>query len=214
GARVSPLRAALDEQLRSQGLSVESVILAETQRQATEQVSMANVFASLRLCTTLDWPTFVERVSLVEQVLQRDPAGVYGRMDFQSRDRYRRMIEELADPTGEAQMAVALRCVESARLAIERATRDERAQHVGYHLIGGGRRAFEKEVAFSPGPLQLLRRLLFRNATVLYLGSLCLLTAAGVLLALAYARHAGLPVSWQPWVALLAFLPATEVAVQ
>ena len=39
-------------------------------------------------------------MSLVEQVLQRDPAGVYARMDFRSRDRYRHAIEELADPTG------------------------------------------------------------------------------------------------------------------
>ena len=42
---------------------------------------------SLRLCATLDWRQYVESVSLVEQVLQRDPAGAYGRMDFLSRDR-------------------------------------------------------------------------------------------------------------------------------
>src|SRR5262245_7121007 len=214
GARVSSLRAALEDRLRAQGLSVETVILAETQRQATEQVSMANVFASLRLSSNLDWPSLVERVSLVEQVLQRDPAGVYGRMDFPSRDRYRRVVEALADPTGEAQVAVARPCVASARLATERASRDERAQHVGYHLIGPGRRAFEREVAFVPGPVHLLRRLLFRNATALYLGSLSLLAALGVGLALLYARRAGAPDSWLPWVALLAFLPATEVAVQ
>ena len=35
----------------------------------------------------------MERVSLVEQVLQRDPSGVYGRMDFLSRDRYRQAVE-------------------------------------------------------------------------------------------------------------------------
>jgi cyclic beta-1,2-glucan synthetase len=214
GARVSPLRAALEDRLRAQGLSVETVILAEAQRQATEQVSMANVFASLRLSSNLDWPSLVERVSLVEQVLQRDPAGVYGRMDFASRDRYRRMVEDLADPTGEAQVAVALRCVESARQAAERASRDERTQHVGYHLIGGGRRAFEREVARRPGPLPLLRRLLFRNATGLYLGGLGLLTALGVSLALFYARRAGAAEAWLPWIGLLAFLPATEVAVQ
>ncbi|HEY7516366.1 MAG TPA: carbohydrate-binding protein, partial [Vicinamibacteria bacterium] len=188
GARVSSLRSTLEDRLRAQGVSIETVILAETQRQATEQVSMANVFASLRLSSNLDWPTLVERVSLVEQVLQRDPAGVYGRMDFLSRDRYRRAVEELAEPTGEAQVAVALRCVESARLATEQATRDERAQHVGYHLIGGGRRAFERDVAHVPGLGQLLRRLLFRNATVLYLGAIGLLTGVGVALAVAYGR--------------------------
>jgi cyclic beta-1,2-glucan synthetase len=214
GARVSALRSTLEDRLRAQGVSIETVILAETQRQATEQVSMANVFASLRLSSNLDWPTLVERVSLVEQVLQRDPAGVYGRMDFLSRDRYRRAVEELAEPTGEAQVAVALRCVESARLATERASRDERAQHVGYHLIGGGRRAFERDVAYVAGPVQLVRRLLFRNATVLYLGALGLLTALGMALALGYGRHAGAADTWLPWIGVLAFIPATEIAAQ
>ena len=45
-------------------------------------------------------------------------------MDFLSRDRYRQAVEELADRTGEAQVRVALRAVESARQAAEpRATR-------------------------------------------------------------------------------------------
>ena len=39
-------------------------------------------------------------------MLQRDPAGVYGRMDFLSRDRYRQAVEELAEPSGEAQLRV------------------------------------------------------------------------------------------------------------
>ena len=40
-------------------------------------------------------------------------------MDFASRDRYRHAVEELAEPTGEAQVRVALRAVESARQAAE-----------------------------------------------------------------------------------------------
>ena len=91
---------------------------------------MANAITSLRLCSTLDWTHFFERVSLIEQVLQRDPAGVYADMDFASRDRYRHAVEELAEPIGEAQMRVALRSVESARQAAEKDPAD-RAAHVG-----------------------------------------------------------------------------------
>ena len=74
----------------------------EHQRQGVAQVSVANAITSLRLCATLDWQEYVESVSLVEQVLQRDPAGAYGRMDFLSRDQQRQAVEELAPPTGEA----------------------------------------------------------------------------------------------------------------
>ena len=44
-------------------------------------------------------------VSLVEKVLRRDPAGVYARMDFLSRDRQRQAVEELAEPTARRRCA-------------------------------------------------------------------------------------------------------------
>ncbi len=52
------------------------------------------------LCTTVDWRLYVESVSLVDNVLRRDPAGVYSQMDFLSRDRMRQAIEEIAEPSG------------------------------------------------------------------------------------------------------------------
>ena len=112
---------------------------------------MANLIGSLRLISTFDWSEFFESVSLVEQVLQRDPAGVYGRMDFRSRDRYRHAVEDLAAPTGEGQLLLALKSVERAR-QVHVQTPDAREAHIGYHLIGRGRHQFERSVAWQPDP--------------------------------------------------------------
>ena len=112
-----PIRVAVDDDLASRHTTAEEAIRGEHQRQGVAQVSVANAMTSLRLCATLDWQEYVESVSLVEQVLQRDPAGAYGRMDFLSRDQQRQAVEELAAPTGEAQVRVALKAVESARQA-------------------------------------------------------------------------------------------------
>ena len=101
--------------LATRGQTVEDAIRSEGRHQAAEQASMANLIGSLRLISSFDWSEFFESVSLVEQVLQRDPAGVYSRMDFRSRDRYRQAVEELAEPTGEGQLRVALKSVERAR---------------------------------------------------------------------------------------------------
>ena len=100
GPRLSAVRTGLDAHLAAQQTTAEEAIRGEHQREAAAQVSVANVFTSLRLCSTLDWSEYVESVSLVERVLQRDPAGVHGRMEFLSRDRYRQAVEELADRTG------------------------------------------------------------------------------------------------------------------
>ena len=154
GPRLAAVRTGLDAHLAGHQATVEETVRAEHQREAAAQVSVANVITSLRLCATLDWPQFVEAVSLVERVLQRDPAGIYGRMEFLTRDRYRQAVEELADPSGEAQVRVALRAVESAREAAEAPGSGALATHVGYHLIGRGRRGLEADVAWRPGPVQ------------------------------------------------------------
>ena len=174
---------------------------------------MANLIGSLRLISTFDWSEFFESVSLVEQILQNDPAGVYARMDFRSRDRYRHAVEELAEPTGEGQLQVARASVERARRVGERAP-DSRAAHVGYHLIGGGRREFERSVAWVPGLRQRIRRLFFRYATAGYLGTIAAGCALLVGIALAYAYAQGWRGPGLLLLAVLTIVPASELTIQ
>src|SRR3954463_373588 len=83
------LRQELDAALAARGHTVEDAIRSEARHQASEQTFMANLIGSLRLVSTFDWSEFFESVSIVEQILQRDPMAAYGQMDFASRDHYR-----------------------------------------------------------------------------------------------------------------------------
>jgi cyclic beta-1,2-glucan synthetase len=213
GALASDLYHELDTLLETRGQTLEDVIRTEGQHQAAAQAGMANLISSLRLMSTFDWSEFFENVSLVEQVLQRDPAAVYGRMDFRSRDRYRHAVEELAAPTGEAQRLLALKCVERARQAHVH-TADARAAHVGYHLIGGGRRAFERSIAWQPSLRLRITRLFFAWATPGYLGTIAAGTAMLVALAVAYAWLYGWRGAALVFVALLTAVPASELTIQ
>ena len=211
GPRLSAVRAEVDSHLATRRTAAEEAIRSEHRRQGAAQVSVANVITSLRLLSTLDWSQYFESVSLVEGVLQRDPAAVYGHMDFLSRDRYRQAVEDLSDGTGEGQLRVALRTVESARQAAESGA-SGRAVHVGHHLIGKGRADLETDVAYRPPLRRRVRRFVFAHATAAYLGTIGLLTALLLGLGFAYAqRHTDSP--WPlAWVALLLLLPASEVA--
>jgi hypothetical protein len=84
-------------------------------------LSMGNSITSLRLCATLDWNEYVEGVSLIEQILQRDPPGVYGRMEVHEPrslpPRGRGAVRSHRRGPGE----VALRAIESARQEAEKA---------------------------------------------------------------------------------------------
>jgi cyclic beta-1,2-glucan synthetase len=207
------LRQELDTRLAAADLTLEDAIRAEGRDQATGQAFMSSLFGSLHLISTFDWTEFFESVSLVEQVLQRDPVGVYSRMDFRSRDRYRHAIEEMAEPSGESQLRVALKAVERARQVAER-TPGERSAHVGFYLIGGGRRQFEQGIGWSPRLPLRLRRLFFLFATPGYLGTIALGTAAFVLATLRFAHEHGAGAGMLMWLGVLAVVPASELAIQ
>ncbi len=213
GLRLSSIRTAIEERLVAQETTAEAAIRSEHQRQAADQVSVANAITSLRLCSALDWRLYVESVSLVEQVLQRDPAGAYGRMDFLSRDRQRQAVEELAAPSGDAQVRVALRAVESSRQAAAKGSPADRTAHVGYHLIGAGRRDLEVDVAYRPSLARRARRFVFAHATFLYLGPIAVATTALVIAAAAYARREGAPRGVLAALVLLLLIPAADMAI-
>ena len=212
GPRIAELRIELERRLHANGISIDEAVRAEHQRQTMGHASMGNSITSLRLVATVDWNRTIEQVSLMEHVLQRDPAGVYGRMDFASRDRYRQAVEELAEPSGEAQIRVALRAIESARQA-EEGPAGEPVRHLGYYLIGPGRRDFEVDVAYVPRLKQRIRRFIFANCLAFYLGSTAAFTALGVVLAMFYAARHDSSALLLPWIGLIAALPASQLAV-
>ncbi len=212
GSRRSKVSALIEEHLARHQLTAEDAVRTEHQRQAATQLSVGNVITSLRLCATLDWSQYFESVSLVEQILKRDPANVHSGMDFLSRDRYRQAVEELAEASGESQLRVALRAVESARQAAEGASPATRAAHVGYHLIGKGRRDLETDLAYHPSLIKRLRRSCFAHATGMYLGAIALFTALLVGCGIFYSRSSGALVWVQVCVGLLLFIPASELA--
>ncbi len=213
GSRRSKVSSLVEQHLASHQLTAEDAVRAEHQRQAATQLSVGNVITSLRLCSTLDWSQYFESVSLVEQVLKRDPANVHSSMDFLSRDRYRQAVEELADSSGESQLRVALRAVESARQAAESGSTASRAAHVGYHLIGKARRDLETDLAYRPELAKRLRRFCFAHATGIYLGTIGFFVALLVGWGVAYSRWCSAPFWVQVGVALLLLIPASELAI-
>ena len=211
--RRSPLRTAIEDYLAARGVAAEDVVREEHQRQAASQASVANVITSLRLCGTIDWRTYVEEVSLVDHVLRRDPAGVYARMDFLSRDRQRQAVEALSARSGEAQVRVALKAIESARQSSVGSPPSDRTAHVGYHLLGRGRRDLEADLAYRPRFMEAVRRMLVSHATASYLGPIAVLTLAMLAGALLYVRAQQGSAILQLTAILLLSIPATEVAI-
>src|SRR5262249_61751321 len=104
---VMPVMTWIENQVAGQGTSVEQIIHLEHQRQAAGQVTVGNIITSMRLLSTLDWNDFFEKVSLIEPLLGKDPASVYSRMEFASRDRYRHVVERISKRTRTNELEIA-----------------------------------------------------------------------------------------------------------
>jgi cyclic beta-1,2-glucan synthetase len=206
---VMPVMDWVEKQLTKQGTNVEQMIHLEHQRQAEAQVTVGNIITSMRLLSTLDWNDFFEQVSLIEPLLGQDPAGVYSRMEFASRDRYRHVIERISKRTRANELEIAKTAV-----GLAAQTKDAGPQkHVGYFLIDDGLTVLETTFGYQPRPMERLRRFLLRHATATYVGVFVLLTVLLVSLLL-YAMYLhGADWTFLVLTALLALIPATDLAV-
>jgi cyclic beta-1,2-glucan synthetase len=147
----------------------------------TDDHLVAASFGSLQFLASQDWRDFFESASRVEQVLRREPAGVYAAMDKETRDHYRKAIELMADSTGRHEIAVA-----NAALDLS-----EDGGHVGFFLIDAGRPQLESRLNYCPTVQNRLRRFMLRHPTVTYLGSIALATCVLIGAVMSFLTRSG-----------------------
>ena len=203
----------IEQRLSESGLTIERLVQSETQIQAADQVSISNSIGSLRFLAAMDWREFVETASVVEHKLREDPGGVYARMDFASRDRYRHVVEKLAKASGVSESEVARKAIQLAHESAARTSDDDRAAHVGFYLVDNGLPQLERTVNAPLSLAEALRKTGCRFRLFLYLGAITLFTAI-LTVSLSAKAHAGAVPDWLLVLAgILTALCASHLAV-
>ncbi len=204
----------IEQRLSESGFTIEQLVQLENQEQARDQVSIGNTIGSLRFLGSMDWREFVESMSVVEKTLRQDPDGLYGRMDFATRDRYRHVVEELAKGSRLDESEVAGKAIELASAgAAGRGGDDDRTAHVGYYLVDKGRPGLEGAAGVHLSSLEMLRRMARRIPLLLYLGAVAVITAALTAALLAMAHREGLSPGVLVSLGILLVLAASQLAV-
>ena len=203
----------LQTRLTARGQSADEVLRLEHQREAIDQLSIANIISTMRVLSALDWPVFVEGVSRVERILRRDPARAYADMDRPTRDRYRRSVEQLSRRSKVDELTVAEQAIGLAEAARRERPGVDRSHHVGYYLISRGRFELEQALNYPPLLVERLSRLAFKHPVLGYLGGLVVTTAVFEASLLIYARNQQASAAMLIFVALVTILPVTELAV-
>jgi hypothetical protein len=173
---------------------------------------------SLQEIKQTSWKTIIEPLILFDHILREDPAGAYPRMDYETRELYRRQLRNIAQRSDCSEMKVAAEALALARQAQEQRNEDPRAtlrdSHVGSYLVAEGAAVLRERVGFHPAVGQRLRTFLLQHPDEFYLPGIATLTFAivsGVVLLLT-------PPTTSLWLVLLSILavlfPASQSAVQ
>lgn len=128
----------LEEQLRNRN-----------QQTSRLHLSIQNAISSLRVVSETDWSDFVESCSVVDRILRLDPADIYHRMDFSTRDKYRKCIEKLSTHSKLSEQEVAEQALLMAETAAQNGTQNSgKKMHIGYYLIGDGSEQLIEKISY------------------------------------------------------------------
>ncbi len=172
---------------------------------------------ALREIAYVDWYFVMEPLVVFDAILREDPAQAYPRMDFDSREVYRKQVARIARYSTCSETEVAREAIDLAREAQQEPVVDPRVYlrraHVGYYLIDRGFDDLKERIGYSPSLIDRTRAGVRRHADDLYVGSIEVLTIIlmAAILAPLVPNHpliGGLTAAF-----LLLLIPATQGAV-
>jgi hypothetical protein len=210
------LKVALLELLAQQGHQALGAFRA--QGESAQSFGVGHLISSLRAIGEVDWRKTLEQLSVVHEILSLDPAGIYPRMEFESREYYRRRVARVAahSDVGEIELArLAVSLAEEAN--IERSSRQalrERLRHVGYYLVDEvGSEELLQRVGYRRRLGAAIQHFFHRYPDEVYIIGIefvTLITVVVVIMSIVRSHGgSGLIIA-----ALLLILPATQAAVE
>ncbi|SHI04026.1 Cellobiose phosphorylase [Clostridium collagenovorans DSM 3089] len=204
----------INEALESNDKNLDEMIKEEHKSESLIQISIGNSINSLRRVEALNWRSCFEKLSAVEAVLRRDPRGIYGKMDFESRDYYRHSIEKLSKTLKCSEEYLTEMALELAKKAKDIKSK-EYLKHIGYYIIDEGKKDLIDEVKNENSKIKYTIPLIERKPFALYLLLILGGTALSIVafLSLSYINDYYL----KPWKYVLAtivlLVPCSEVII-
>lgn len=124
----------LEEEVQKTGITIAETIQKEHFDIALQKVLIGNSITSIREISRINFLMLFEEINGVEEILKKDPAEIYSKMDYKTKSYYREKIKELANKTKISENYIANKVLEIANDNIH----DEKKAHIGYYLIDEG----------------------------------------------------------------------------
>ena len=135
----------LEETVEMAGSTVAEVIKKEHFDIALKKVLMGNYITSIKKIQRIDFLEVFEKLNGVEEILKKDPANVYPKMDHVSKSYYRNQIKEISKKLKVSEIYIAKKILEIA----ESKQNGTKQAHIGYYLIDKGINELYQELNYK-----------------------------------------------------------------
>jgi cyclic beta-1,2-glucan synthetase len=173
---------------------------------------------SIREIKQTNWKVLIEPLIRFDRVLRNDPAGAYARMDYDSRELYRKKVVKLASHSDCSEMEVAKAALDLARDAQKRPDVDPRVtlrrSHVGTYLLAEGSPELEQRIDFRARFVERVPRFLRRHPDEFFLPAIAVLTLLIVLGVVLMLTDASTSLGLILLATSAVLLPSSQSAVQ
>ena len=195
----------LEEEVAKTGTTVSQIIKREHFDMAVKKVSIGNSITSLKKVQRINFLQIFEKINGVEEVLRQDPAGVYEKMDYKTKEDYRNKIKQISKKTKISEMYIAQKLLELAKSE----KNGSKKNHIGYYLVG-------KNVNILYSKLQYKNEKVLdvSTKTKLYISVILFFT---IIISVFFANFYPQTVELK-WIKVIAFfvllLPISEIVIQ
>jgi cyclic beta-1,2-glucan synthetase len=148
------------------------MIVADVLHLLTEnQISISHCFSLFRKISILNWEDWFEEVSILHSILKQDPARIYEKSSFATRENCRGQIEILAKNLNENETEIGKKLIAFAKEQYSQCETETASIYgsVCYYLIDDGLIIFEKNIEARITILQKIQRWSKKNAFPIWL---------------------------------------------
>lgn len=210
GKKGVPYLEILEEQVNKMGMGVSEVIQKEHYDIAILKVSLGNSIISLKEILRVNFLSLFEEINGVEDILKKDPANVYSKMDYKTKEYYRNEIKSISEKTKISELYIAKKAIELAnKYEKDENAKDKRKSHIGYYLISDGK----KELLNTLG-IKTKSNVSNMIKAKRYIFSIYLITTILTLLIGGFVYHTARNAILSIIVFLIIFIPISEIIQQ
>ncbi len=205
GKKSNSYMQVLEEIVERSGMTISEAIRKEHFDIAVKKVSIGNSILSIKAIQRINFSEVFETVNGVEELFKQDPAGIYDKMDYKTKEYYRAQIKEIGVKTKISEIYIAKKLLGLA----EHANEGSKENHIGYYLIGKGKALLYQELGYSYKKIDNKNKMkIYIIATYFFAISISIILGMSMKL---YTN-----ISW--WSAILGglilIIPVSEIVVQ